>query len=101
MNLPTDKLTAHLNRAQHTLSELPEHVDREPLIQMALQALMRSDENVVERFIELAEEQPEVAKRILLSSVSSLVNLHVVHSLTAQLKRRRIGLQGAQPSWQT
>ena len=82
-------------------SELPEQVDREPLIQMALQALMRSDENVVERFIELAEEQPEVAKRILLSSVSSLVNLHVVHSLTAQLKRRRIGLQGAQPSWQT
>ena len=56
MNLPTDKLTAHLNRAKHTLSELPEHVDREPLIQMALQALMQSGENIVERFIQLAEE---------------------------------------------
>ena len=33
---------------------------------------LRSDENIVERFVELAEEQPEVAKRILLSSVSGL-----------------------------
>ena len=47
---------------------------------------MRSDENVVERYIELAEEQPEVAKRILMSSVSNLVNLHVVYSLNAELK---------------
>ena len=67
---------------------LPDHVDREPLVQMALQALMESGDNVVERFIELAEEQPEVVNRILLSSVSSLVILHVVHNLTAELKRR-------------
>jgi len=88
MSIPTDKLTAHLSRAKHTLSELPEHVDREPLIQMALQALMQPGENIVERFSQLAEEQPEVAKRILLSSVSGLVNLHVVHSVSAELKRR-------------
>jgi hypothetical protein len=50
--------------------------------------LMESGDNIVDRFIELAEEQPEVAKRILLSSVSGLVNLHVVHSLNAKLKRR-------------
>ncbi len=88
MSLPTEKLTAHLTDAKQALALLPDHVDREPLVQMALQALMESGDNVVERFIELADEQPEVAKRILLSSVSSLVNLHVVHNLTAELKRR-------------
>ena len=63
MSLPTEKLTAHLTDAKQALALLPDHVDREPLIQMALQALMESGDNVVERFIELAEEQPEVFRK--------------------------------------
>jgi len=69
------------------LALLPDHIDREPLVQMALEALMESGDNIVERFIELTDEQPEVSKRILLSSISSLVNLHVVHNLTATAAR--------------
>jgi hypothetical protein len=87
MILPTHKLTARLNPAKHILGKLPEHVNREPLIQMVRQALIQSDENIIERFFELAGEQPEIVKRILLSSVSGLVNIHVVQSLTTELKR--------------
>ena len=46
---------------------------------------------IVEEFSRLVDEQPEIAKRILLSSVSALVNLHVVDNLTAELRRRAKG----------
>ena len=67
---------------------LPDHVEREPIVQLALTQLMQSGDDIVERFQQLVEEQPEIAKRVLLSSVSSLVNLHVVQFVTAELKRR-------------
>ena len=88
MSISTDKLTEHLTRAKYVLSELPGHIDREPLIQAALEELMQSGDNVVERFHALADEQPEMAKRVLMASVSGLVNLHVVHSVSGELKRR-------------
>ena len=87
-DLSNDKLTEHLTDAKHALSLLPDHVDNEPAIQLALQALMEAREDIVERFQRLVDECPEVAKRVLLSSVSSLVNLHVVQSVTAELNRR-------------
>ena len=81
-DLPTDKLTA----AKATLAEL-----REPRIQAALQKLMSAELGIVEEFSRLVDEQAEIAKRILLSSVSWLVKLHVVDNLTAELKRRAEG----------
>ena len=87
MSISTDKPTEHLTRAKYVLSELHGHIDREPLIQAALEEFMQSGDNVVERFHELADEQPEVPKRVLIASVSELVNLHVVHSVSAELKR--------------
>ena len=88
MSIPTDKLTEHLTNAKHALTLLPDHVDRDPIVQLALTQLMQSGDDIVERFQQLVEEQPEIAKRVLLSSVSSLVNLHVVQFVTAELKRR-------------
>ncbi len=88
MSIPTNKLVEHLTDAKHALNCLPNHVERDPAIQTALQELMQSGDNVVERFQQLVDEQPDVAKRVLLSSLSSLVNLHVVQSLTAELKHR-------------
>ena len=88
MTISTDKLTARLVEAKNALSLLPDHVNREPAVQAALQELMQSGEDIVERFQQLVEEQPEIAKRVLLSSVSSLVSLHVVQNVTAELKRR-------------
>ena len=90
-DIPTDKLTEYLTRAKNALALLPDHVEREPAIQAALEQLMQAGPNVLARFQQMAEEQPEVATRILLSSASALVNLHVVDSVSAELKRRAEG----------
>ena len=86
MSIPTDKLTQHLTDAKQTLDLLPGHIDREPAMQLT--QLMQSGDNIVKPFQQLADEQPEPSTRVLLSSVSSLENLHVVQSITAELKRR-------------
>jgi len=90
-DIPTDKLNEHLTSAKNTLAMLPDHVEREPALQSALEQLMKAGPNILARFLQMAEEQPEVATRILLSSTSAMVNLHVVDNVSAELKRRAEG----------
>ena len=70
MSLSTVKLKAHVDLANHMLSELADQIDRAPLIQEALEELIWSGENIVERFRVLVDEQPEMAKRVLMASIA-------------------------------
>ncbi len=90
-NLPTEKLEEYLATARLTLERLPSDIDREPLIQTALQELMESGKDVRQRFQQMLVDQPEVATRVLMLSISAITNLHVADNVSKSLKLRAEG----------
>ena len=89
--LPTEKLEEYLATARLTLERLPSDIDREPLIQTALQELMESGKDVRQRFQQMLVDQPEVATRVLMLSISAITNLHVADNVSKSLKLRAEG----------
>ena len=87
----TEELNEYLSGAQATLAGLMELVDDEPEIRLGLQNLLRTGPSIMTTFQRMAEEKPEVAHRVLMSSVSALVNMHVVREITEKLQKRAEG----------
>ena len=65
-----------------------ELVDDEPEIRLGLQILLKAGPSIMTTLEGMAEEKPEIAHRVLMSSVSALVNIHVVREITEELQKR-------------
>jgi hypothetical protein len=84
----TEELNEYLTGAQSTLAGLMELVDNEPEIRLGLQSLLKTGPSIMTTFQRMAEENPKIAHRVLMSSVSALVNMHVVREITEELQKR-------------
>ena len=84
----SEELNEYLVGAQSTLASLMELVDDEPEIRLGLQSLLKAGPSIMTTFQRMAEEKPEIAHRVLTSSVSALVNMHVVREITQELQKR-------------
>jgi len=83
-----EELNEYLAGAQSTLAGLMGLVDDEPDIRLGLQRLLKAGPSIMTTFQKMAEEKPEIAHRVLMSSVSALVNMHVVREITEELQKR-------------
>lgn len=57
-------------------------------MQAMAREIMLADEAVLSTFLKLASKQPETAMHVLVSSVSSLMNLQTSRAVKAELARR-------------
>jgi hypothetical protein len=89
--MKTEELNEYIVGAQTTLSGLMQLVDDEPEIRLGLQGLLKAGPSIMTTFQRMAEEKPEIANQVLVSSVSALVNMHVVREITEELKKRAKG----------
>ena len=86
--MEAEELNEYLVGAQATLTGLMQLVDDDPEIRLGLQNLLKSGPSIMTTFQRMADEKPEIAHRVLTSSVSALVNMHVVREITDELQKR-------------
>ena len=86
--MEAEQLNEYLVGAQETLSGLMQLVDDEPEMRLGLQSLLKAGPSIMTTFLSMAEEKPEIAQRLLMSTVSALVNMHVVREITEELRKQ-------------
>ena len=86
--MTSEELNEYLIGAQETLAGLMQLVDDAPEIGLGLQNLLKAGPSIMTTFQRMTDEKPEIAHRVLMSSVSALVNMHVVREITDELQKR-------------
>ena len=77
----------HVNEV---FQEVVELLDAQPTVTDAVQMLIRS-ESTMEDFTTLFVSQPEITKKILMGSLSAMINVHTLVTVRNEMKRRSEG----------
>ena len=91
MNPLTQKTDEQLQEMQRQINqafrEVAEKLDEDETLVDAVKTLLRS-ESVFEDYTTLLVSQPEIIKQLIGSSLSALVNVHLMVTVGDELKRR-------------
>jgi hypothetical protein len=82
-----DNITDHVNDVFQEVAEL---LDTQPEVTDAVRMLLRS-ESTMEDFMTLFVSQPEVTQKILMGSLSAMINAHTLVTIRKELDRRAAG----------
>lgn len=82
-----EQLQQMQKRINHALREVAEKLDDDETLVSAVQTLLRS-ESVLEDYTTLLVSEPEIIKQLIGSSLSALVNVHLMVTVNDEISRR-------------
>ena len=86
-NKNDDQLQQMKTQINQAFREVAEKLDEDETLVSAVKTLLRS-ESVLEDYTTLLVSQPEIIKQLIGSSLSALVNVHLMVSVDDELNRR-------------
>ncbi len=86
-NKNDEQLQEMLQQINQAFREVADKLDEDESLVDAVKALLRS-ESVLEDYTTLLVSEPEIIKQLIGSSLSALVNVHLMVTVSDELKRR-------------
>gem|GEM_PF-2218040 len=86
-NKSDEQLQGMLTQVNQAFREVAEKLDDDERLVEAVKTLLRS-ESVLEDYTTLLVSEPEIIKQLIGSSLSALVNVHLMVTVSDELKRR-------------